>query len=411
MTLSIPIKNCIGCESNLISEVGTLGYLPNCNFFPKTKDEAINLQRYNLNVVVCNNCKLAQVGTHLPVESIFNNDYPYFSSASSSWLSHSKDLANYLSKKLSIEKNDLVVELGSNDGYFLKNFSKQIKTLGIEPSKAPAKKASEIGIETINDFFSENLATQILSSHGKAKIIASMNMLAHSPDLRGILNGVKTLLKSDGVFISEIQYSIEMFKSGKFDTIYHEHFSYFSLTSILNIFETVGLNIFDVEFVDTHGGSMRIFASPNNSKNKISENISRTLNYEKKIGVNNLDFYSNIFSKANTIKENFKSLIDKHKYIIGYGAPTKGSVFCNFCELSPSDILHTTDVSELKQGNFMPGTGIPILPPTANAYMDSDAVVVFPWNISEEIKKIFSKWFPNKKNFLYVAVPELKKIL
>lgn len=404
------VTSCIGCGSTDLALAGSLGKMPNCNRFVTDHIDALSLPRFELNLVFCSRCKLSQVGTHLPTTEIFSDHYPYFSSASSTWVEHARLLSEECTKRFSLNPDDLVVEIGSNDGYLLRNFKKNCRVLGIEPSLQPAKKALAQGIPTTIEFFSCRGANVIREEHGTAKIIYSLNMLAHSPDLKDILEGVHNLLADDGTFIVEVQYAVEMVKSGKFDTIYHEHFSYFSFTSLKNILGLHGLDIFDVQVLPTHGGSLRVFARKLSNNYPVSSRCDSLLWSENEIGVNGLSFYENLFSKAEKIKSNTLNFFENNPKVFGYGAPTKGNVFLNYCGLSSSDILFTSDRSPMKIGHFTPGSAIPVYEPKHHLYEGSPAVIILPWNISSEVAQLFRDWNLPEIS-LYTFVPEIKKCL
>jgi SAM-dependent methyltransferase len=398
------INTCIGCGSKSIDNLGTLGKLPNCNHFELSQQAALDLPKYELDLVKCSDCELVQVGTHLPVIEVFSDDYPYFSSYSKSWLDHCKQAAKYYKEKLNIGHGSSVLEIGSNDGYFLRYFSECKVVLGVEPTKGPADAAKRDGIKTRIDFFNDDVAKEIIKEEGQFDLILSNNMLAHTPDLKSVLSGVRHALKENGKFIVEVQYASDMFLDGKFDTVYHEHFCYYTINSALNVFEKNGLYISDVERLSTHGGSIRLYAS----KQKIAQSDrlkSLIVKEIEQFSVGNI--YRQFFEKAKKSKNNFLKYISDNGPIVCYGAPTKGNVFLNYCGVTFESIKFTCDMSPLKQNRYCPGSGIPIHSVNKTMYKEHSAILILPWNIKTEVIKQFNDYGIGAKKFI-TTIPELE---
>jgi SAM-dependent methyltransferase len=396
--------NCIGCGSKNIDALGTLGKLPNCNRFELSQQEALDLPKYELDLVKCSNCNLVQVGTHLPIVEMFSDNYPYFSSYSKSWLDHCKLAAKSYKEMFNIGMGSSILEIGSNDGYFLKYFNECSFVLGVEPTKGPAEAAIKDGVKTKIDFFNDDVAVEIIENHGQFDLILSNNMLAHTPDLMSVLSGVRRALNEDGKFIVEVQYAADMFFDGKFDTVYHEHFCYYTISSALNVFEKNGLYISDVERLSTHGGSIRLYAS----KQKVaqSDRLKRLLAKEiEQFSIGNI--YKQFFEKAQKSKNSFLKYVSDNGPIVCYGAPTKGNVFLNYCNVTFDSIKFTCDMSPLKQNRYCPGSGIPIYSANKTIYKEHSAILILPWNIKAEVIKQFNDYGIGAKRFI-TTIPELE---
>ena len=397
------IMNCIGCGGKNIDALGTLGKLPNCNRFELSQQEALDLPKYELDLVKCSTCNLVQVGTHLSVVEVFSDNYPYFSSYSKSWLDHCKLAAKSYKEMFNIGMDSSILEIGSNDGYFLKYFNECNVVLGVEPTKGPAEAAIKAGVKTKIDFFDDDVALEIIEDHGQFDLILSNNMLAHTPDLMSVLSGVRRALNEDGKFIVEVQYAADMFLDGKFDTVYHEHFCYYTINSAMSVFEKNGLYIYDAEHLITHGGSIRLYKK----KKKIvrTDRLKNLIEKEfEKFSIGNV--YKEFFTKAEASKTNFLKYINDNGPIVCYGAPTKGNVFLNYCGVTYKDIKFTSDMSPLKHNRYCPGSGIPIYSVDKIMYDKYSDILILPWNIKTEIIKQFNEYEIGTKKFV-TTIPEL----
>jgi SAM-dependent methyltransferase len=367
---------------------------------------------YPLKVLVCDNCFLVQVDEYKRREEIFTNSYVYFSSVSNYWLEHSKRYVEKVIPRFQLSESSLVVEIASNDGYLLQYFKeKDIPVLGIEPTASTAQLAIEKGIDTLVDFFDENLA-QKLSGAKKPDLIIGNNVLAHVPDINSFVRGLKILLKSEGIMTFEFPHLLKLIAKTEFDTIYHEHFSYFSFYFVIKLFEFHGMKIFDVEELETHGGSLRIYITHReNEKETISENVKKLLDEELSTGVNNISSYTGFQERANAVKYKFLSfVIDarlKGKKIIAFGAAAKGNTFLNYCGIKPDIIECVIDDTPSKQGKFLPQSHIPVV--SRDYFIDNkpDIIILLPWNFKKEIieKLSFTKSWGAQ---LVTYIPEIE---
>jgi SAM-dependent methyltransferase len=348
---------------------------------------------YPLKVFVCKDCRLVQANTILRADKIFTSEYPYFSSFSSSWLKHAKEYVDMIMDRFKLRPDSRIIEVGSNDGYLLQYFKEyNVKVLGFDPCSNVAAAAKKKGIDTITDFFGEKTAKEKLVDKGlKGDLILANNVMAHVPDINGFVRGLKISLKETGFSTVEFPHLISLISENQFDTIYHEHFFYFSLTTISRIFQKHDLEIFDVQELETHGGSLRIFAKNHEDHSKqISPNVKRLLNEEKELGVFTDEYYSNFQTVADRIKCSvWKFLIaqkEKSRKVIGYGAAAKGSTLLNYCGIKGNDLIRfVCDASPYKQNKYMPGSRIIIKSPEVISETKPDYIVILPWNFKKEI--------------------------
>ena len=377
-----------------------LGFAPHSNSY-KAEEELIKPEIYfPLKLVVCKNCWLIQTIDYSKPEEIFRKDYAYHSSTSTSWLKHAKDYTELIIKKLKLCNKSFVVEVAANDGYLLKNFlHKDIPCLGIEPTNDTADIALKIGIPVVKDFFSKNLSKEIVNNYGRADLIIGNNVFAHVPNVNDFTNGLRILLKKKGIITLEFPHLSNILDKFQFDTVYHEHYSYFSLGVVMSIFKKANLRVYDVELLPTHGGSLRIYACHKSDSRKQTKQISIILRTEKLSGVRNLLLLKSYQSKVEEIKNNFIKFLLKqkndNKIVIGYGAAAKGCTLLNYSGVRSDLIRCICDLSLSKIGKFTPGTHIPILSPSVIRDIKPDLVIIFPWNIVEEVQeqlKYIRKW-------------------
>lgn len=346
---------------------------------------------YPLKVLVCNKCFLVQVDEYKKSAEIFNSEYAYFSSFSKSWLAHSKKYTELMISRFGLNEKSLVTEIASNDGYLLQYFmNKKIPVLGIEPTSNTATVAIEKGIPTIVDFFGIKLAKTQVQKNKKADLLLGNNVLAHVPDINDFVGGMKLLLKETGVITMEFPHLYQLVKNNQFDTIYHEHFSYLSLNTVKNIFEAQGLELFDVEEVSTHGGSLRIYAKHFEDKSKlISDNVDNILKKETKEGMLSISYYQGFQSKIDEIKNELISFLLKQKSlgktVAAYGAAAKGNTLLNYCGIKNDLIQFVVDANPTKQNKYLPGSHIPIYNEDKLKKVKPDFLIILPWNIKEEI--------------------------
>ena len=405
-------KLCRACKTNNRIFTLRLGKSPISNAL--IKNVKSKSHKYPLNLFICKNCYLGQLEDFVTKNKIFNSRYRYFSSYSKHWVNHSKKLVNKVKKKFNInKKKSLVAEIASNDGYLLQHLvKKNIKCYGVEPSSSVAKISQQKGIKTFIKFFNEKTAIYLRKKKLSADIIFALNVVGHVPDLISFMKGVSILLKNDGVLVIEIPYFINLIKKRQFDTIYHEHFSYFSVISMNNVLKKSKLHIFDIEYIDTHGGSIRYYVSKNNSKYKQTLKIIKFCRDEK-LFLNNKKNYMKFLSELKNIKLRIKNFFEKlkkkKKLVVGYGAAAKTTILTNLCNIKKSDIAYVVDRNKFKVNYIIPGSMLKINSESASKKDKPDLIILFVWNLAKEIKKQLSytkKWKAN----IYTLYPKIKKI-
>ena len=384
------MAQCRFCNSASMKVFLSLGKTPLANSYltGETLDRAEPF--YPLDLFLCENCFLVQLSEFEKAENIFSV-YAYFSSYSSSWLDHARNYADSMIRRFGLDGKSLVVELGSNDGYLLQFFrQRNIPVLGIEPAGNIAMIAQEKGIETQVAFFGSAFAEGLAKEGKRPDLIVGNNILAHVPDLNDFVSGMKKLLGEKGIITMEFPHLLKLIRENQFDTIYHEHFSYFSFLTVVKVFESHGLDIFDVEEISTHGGSLRIYAKHSENKSiPISDSIQGLIAREIESGLNKVDTY---FSFAERVKNIKAGILDflftarrDRKTVVGYGAPAKGNTLLNYCGIKPDLINYTVDLNPYKQNKFLPGSRIPIFSPDKIRDTKPDFVFILPWNIKDEI--------------------------
>jgi 2-polyprenyl-3-methyl-5-hydroxy-6-metoxy-1,4-benzoquinol methylase len=350
---------------------------------------------YPLKVYVCHNCFLVQVDEYKSFDSIFDNNYAYFSSYSTSWLAHSKNYVEKMIARFNLNSESHVVEIASNDGYLLQYFlPHRIPVLGIEPTKNTAEVAILKGIPCITEFFGVKLAEELSQKGRKADLLLGNNVLAHVPDILDFVKGLKILLNPEGIITMEMPSLVELVENNQFDTIYHEHFSYLSLTSVNNIFEACGLTIFDVEKLPTHGGSLRVYAKHNTSNRTVESNVKECLEIENAKGLNTLAYYKEFHLKAEKVKYALLDFLITQKRagktVAAYGAAAKGNTLLNFCGIKNDLISFVADANPHKQNKFLPASHIPVFDENHIKTTKPDFVLILPWNLKDEITKQLS---------------------
>ena len=381
---------CRFCNKKLKYTFANLGVSPLANSYLK-EDQLQSMEPFfPLHVWVCKSCYLVQLSEFQSPETIFS-DYAYFSSYSESWLKHAKDFTKKMIHSFGFDSNSSIIEIASNDGYLLQYFKeKGIPVLGIEPAKNVAKTAQEKGIPTISQFFGIKTASKLADENKYADLLIGNNVLAHVPNLNDFVKGMKIILKPDGIITMEFPHLMRLMTENQFDTIYHEHFSYFSFMTVKKIFAEHGLNIFNVEELQTHGGSLRIYACHADDKTKMIEHgVSELLKKEKTAGFDTLEHHLSFNKKVEEIKLNILEFLIKakkdKKTISAYGAPAKGNTLLNYCGIRTDFIDYTVDRNPHKQGMFLPGSHIPIFHPDEIKRTKPDFLIILPWNLKEEI--------------------------
>jgi SAM-dependent methyltransferase len=367
-----------------------LGLSPLCETYPSTADLNRGETYYPLHVYVCENCWLVQLEEYESPEQIFS-DYPYFSSFSDSWLKHCDKYCADMKARFELGRKSFVVEVASNDGYLLQYFAKRdVPVLGIEPAGNVAKVAVEKGIPTLVRFFGTQLAKELAGAGQCADLVLGNNVLAQVPDLNDFVEGLKIMLKPEGVLTLEFPHLLQLIQQNEFDTIYHEHFSYFSLLSTIRIMESHGLKVFDVEELKSHGGSLRVYACrANGTTHQVEPNVKKVLADESLAALDKLDGYERFARQVKDTKlallEFLLSAAKQGKKVAGYGAPGKSATLLQYCGIGKDLIQFTVDRSPYKQGRFLPGSRIPIYHPQRIRDAMPDYVVILPWNLKDEI--------------------------
>ncbi|NLE26758.1 MAG: class I SAM-dependent methyltransferase [Clostridiaceae bacterium] len=410
----MPDNKCRFCGTPLTDTVVDLGMSPLSNSFVSAEQLNAKEAFYPLHVYVCPQCFLVQLEEFESPDTIFN-DYAYFSSYSDTWLNHARQYTEAIHERFSITNKKLVVEIASNDGYLLQYFqAKGIPVLGIEPAENVAQTAIEKGISTVIDFFGRPLAEQLKTDGIKADLLLGNNVLAHVPDINDFVAGMETILQKNGIITMEFPHLLKLMEQRQFDTIYHEHFSYLSFTTVETIFKAHGLKIFDVEELSTHGGSLRVYACHSEfTAHSIEENVVMMKEKEEAFGMKDLETYRAFAKKVRSVKfellETLLALKKEGKTIVGYGAPAKGNTLLNYCGIRTDFIDYTVDRSPYKQGKFLPGTHIPILKPERIRETQPDYVWILPWNLKEEIMEQMSYIREWGGRFI-VAIPSVEVI-
>ncbi|PSC03987.1 SAM-dependent methyltransferase [Alsobacter soli] len=380
---------CRLCGKGLHYGFVDLGMSPLCESFLEAAQVDAMEPYFPLNVLVCDDCFLVQLKEYVAPEHIFT-EYAYFSSYSTSWVAHAKRYCESIKDRLGLGPQSLAVELASNDGYLLQHFLPLgVPVLGIEPAANVAKVAVEKGVPTVVDFFGVRLAKQLVAEGRQADLIAGNNVLAQVPDLNDFVGGMKLLLKPEGVVTLEFPHLQRLMEGNQFDTIYHEHFSYFSLITVERMASRHGLKLIDVEELPTHGGSLRVYLAHEGSARPTGPRVFELLAREQRLGFRRIETYAAFSEQVKRTKRRLLSFLiaakDEGKTIVGYGAPGKGNTLLNYCGIGVDFLDFTVDRNPYKHGRFTPGMHIPIRPVEALAAARPDYVLVLPWNLKDEI--------------------------
>jgi C-methyltransferase C-terminal domain/Putative zinc binding domain/Methyltransferase domain len=381
---------CRHCAAELSLPFVDLGASPPSNAYLTAAALSAPEKYYPLRVMVCTSCWLVQTEDAASAGELFSHDYAYFSSVSQSWLDHAARYAQMITQRLSLGKESLVIEVAANDGYLLKNFvAAGIPCLGIEPTASTAEAAEGLGIPIRREFFGKTFAESLRTAGQQADLIVGNNVFAHVPDINDFTDGLKIALKPSGTITLEFPHVMRLIEHAQFDTIYHEHFSYLSLRAVCSIFSRAGLRIWDVEELGTHGGSLRVFGCHAGDHRSSSPAVAAILDAETQRGLGDLDTYRKFQSRADRLKNDFLSfLIEKkrgNKSIAAYGAAAKGNTLLNYAGVKPDLLPYVCDAALSKQGKYMPGSRIPIMPPDVLLERRPEYIVVLPWNIADEV--------------------------
>ncbi len=403
------IHCCRSCGSVRLVGVLDLGCSPLADRLIRERAEAA--PSYPLNLVFCEDCSLLQIDYTVPPEELFCNDYPYFSSVSDALQRHTRSNVAELIATRGLDTESRVLELASNDGYLLRHYlAEGIPVLGIDPAEGPARAAQALGVETLVDFFSESLATELAGSGFAADVVHANNVLAHVADTNGFIKALATLLKPDGVAVLEFPYVRDLIDHCEFDTVYHQHLCYFSLTSVSRLFARHGLAIHEVRRLPIHGGSLRIYVSKTvEGDGPAHPSVAALLEEEAAIGVTRLAYYRDFGARVGVLKDKLLRLLGELKAsgarIAGYGAPAKGCTLLNFCGIDADLVPYTVDRNAFKHGWFMPGTGQAIFAPSRLLEDAPNYVLMLPWNFEAEILSQQTEFRERGGQFI-VPVPE-----
>jgi len=406
---------CRFCKQPLTVEFIDLVNSPASNSF-LTKEQLNEPETYYpLKVYVCSNCYLVQVDEYKKSDAIFNNSYAYFSSYSTSWLTHSKKYVDDMVVRWGLNESSTVIEIASNDGYLLQYFLQyKIPVLGIEPTKNTAEVAILKGIPCITEFFGVSLANELVSHGKKSDLLIGNNVLAHVPDILDFVQGQKIILNDTGVITMEFPHVMKLIENSQFDTIYHEHFSYLSFYFVKALFESQDLEIFDVEELKTHGGSLRIYAKHKKDNTKaVTPAVAELIKKEIEAGVNNISYYKNFQKKAEKIKMDLLLFLitarQNNKGVAGYGAAAKGNTLLNYCGVKKDLVKFVVDANPAKQNKYLPASHIPVLNEVELKEQKPDFVIILPWNLKDEIQQQLS-YIKDWGGKFVIPIPKLEII-
>lgn len=401
--------NCRFC-GNILKEIFLdLGSVPPSNSYLSKANLKKKEVYYPLKVFVCKKCWLVQTKDCLHPKKLFTKKYKYFSSISDSFLLHAKNYVDKIIKELSLSNKSYVIEIGSNDGYLLKNFlEKNIPCLGIEPTNT-AKTAEKNGIKVLREFFTKDIAHKLSLQGKKADLIIANNVYAHVPNINDFTEGLKKILNKNGTITIEFHHLLNLIKLHQFDLIYHEHFSYLSLHVVREIFKKSGLRIFNVKKINTHGGSLQVYACHFDDNRKTHKSVNLLLNEEKKKGLKKIETYRKFKKDISKIKNNLLNFLSKikKKRVVGFCASAKGNSMLNYCNINKKLLPVIFDSAKSKQNLFMCKSHIPIVSPKNIFKIKPDYILILSWNISEEIINQFSMLKKNKTKF-FVAIPKIR---
>ncbi|CAG7602925.1 class I SAM-dependent methyltransferase [Rhodococcus opacus] len=390
---------CRLCDSDRLRSVLDLGATPPCELFLTEQGLDAPETNYPLHLRICEECLLLQVPALISPEDTFT-DYAYYSSYSDSWVEHARQFVRSSVSRLGLDANSLIVEVASNDGYLLQHaVDAGIRCVGIEPSHNVGAAARERGVPTLTAFLDEELAADVRAEHGPADLVVANNVYAHIPDLRGFTRALRTLVADDGQLSIEVHHALNLIVLAQFDTVYHEHFQYYTLLSAMRALATAGLSVVDVELLETHGGSIRIWARPDTAGAVPTPSVTDVLKAEEDAGLHNVDGYSRLEIQARAARQELLGfLLDcraQNRTVVGYGAPGKGNTLLNYCGIRPDLLEYTVDRNPYKHGRYTPGTRIPILDPRQIEKDRPDVVLALPWNLEGELTeqlRYISEW-------------------
>jgi hypothetical protein len=402
---------CRHCANPLGHVFVDLGHAPPSNAYLTAADLLRPEKYYPLRVKVCDQCWLVQTEDYAAAHELFGADYAYFSSTSISWLDHARAYFERAVTRFELGPQSLVVEVASNDGYLLRNFvAANVPCLGIEPTLSTAAAAEALGIPVLHEFFDEVLAQRLVSAGKYADLIVGNNVYAHVPDINDFTRGLAALLKPEGVVTLEFPHLLQLIRHTQFDTIYHEHFSYFSLGAVQRIFAAAGLRVWDVEELPTHGGSLRVYGCRLGSRRVATVRVAEVLTKEYSGGLERGETYSIFQARADRIKDELLAFLIEQKRagkrLAAYGAAAKGNTLLNYAGVKPDLLGYVCDAALAKQGKFLPGSHLPICPPQRLFVDQPDFLLILPWNIADEVRGQLAELADKGVRFV-TAVPEL----
>ncbi|OBG25077.1 class I SAM-dependent methyltransferase [Mycobacterium sp. 852002-51057_SCH5723018] len=402
---------CRHCGTPLEHTFVDLGFAPPSNAYLQADDLCNPEMHYPLRVKVCHRCWLVQTEDYARAEELFSPDYAYFSSTSSSWLQHAAEYVRMVTERLQLGPENFVIEVASNDGYLLKNFvAERIPCLGIEPTAGTAAAAEALGIPVMREFFDEALGRRLADDGRAADLIVGNNVYAHVPDINDFTRALAAALKPEGTVTLEFPHLVPLIEHTQFDTIYHEHFSYLSLTALADIFAAADLRVWDVEELPTHGGSLRVYGCHAAAAIATTNRVESLLTREHRFGVTKVETYTEFQKRADRVKDDLLAFLIEQKRtgrsVAAYGAAAKGNTVLNYAGVRPDLLPYVCDAAGSKQGKFMPGSHIPIYSPDALWENPPDYVVILPWNIATEVRSQLAELALRGTRFV-TAVPEL----
>lgn len=404
--------NCRHCETPLRQVFLDLGHAPPSNAYLSADDLNAPEVSFPLKLFVCSACRLVQTEDYEAADKLFTSNYAYFSSTSRSWLDHAARYSEMITERLDLDQDSFVMEIASNDGYLLRNFvAAGIPCLGVEPTGSTADAAEALGVPVLRAFFGEALAERLVNEGRQADLICGNNVYAHVPDINDFTRGLRTALKPQGVLTLEFPHLMRLVEFCQFDTVYHEHFSYLSLTTVQRIFGQAGLRVFDVEALPTHGGSLRVYGCRDDAGHAQTPAVAATLAEEQRLGVDTSEYYADFQARADAVKNGLLEFLLQQKRlgksVAGYGAAAKGNTLMNHAGVKPDLLPFICDAAPAKQHHFMPGSHIPILPPEALDTRRPDFLLILPWNIADEVRSQCAALEALGTRFV-TAVPEIR---
>ena len=403
------ITQCRICGNKDLNKLLSLGNQPLANSFLIDSELNKEENKFPLEICFCSNCKLVQL-THVVSPDVLFKNYVYVSSTTNTFKIHFFEMAEKITKMLNLNSESLAVDIGSNDGILLKGFKKfGVRTVGVEPASNIAMIANQDGVETINNFFNRDVVNKIISEKGHVDVVTATNVFAHVNDIHDLVGNIKLLLKENGIFVIEVPYLLDMLEKMTFDTIYHEHLSYFTITPLIEFFRKFDMEIFKIEKVDTHGGSLQVFVKNKSANLDYDGSVNNFLNEENKIGVENFKLYEDFSKKVFEVKTRLvtflKQIKQEGKSIVAYGAPAKGNTLLNFCGIGKEYIDYIVDDNPLKQNLFAPGTHIPVVNSSMLEKQRPDYILILAWNFAKEIMENNKKYRDAGVKFI-IPLPE-----